>query len=328
MRMLKKGICCILLSFLLCFAIPAIWSAVKSGITYIENGLLVSAESSQAAPEQRAEEMREVVVYYRFGNTRWLSPVRMQIDLRREDTIATTLVRQLIAGPEVTMAHLSGLFPPGTRLISVLSDGTTAFVTLNRAFLDRPDNAPADWEDNEFWQKEATLRRAMALQSIVLSLTEEGQTQRVQLFVADEDDEIGRRLPLAWFDSSVTDPEVFLGACGRDESICLTAHNTLSVILGAWQQHDWTTLSLFLRGAISEKFAVEMEEQGIELLAYSVSPGNISLDGQKATLVVDGKIRTGSGETIEIERESVLLVRSETSWQMDVDALNHLMVRD
>ena len=55
----------------------------------------------------------------------------------------------------------------------------------------------------------------MAFESIVLALTEDGRYQRVQLYVAGGDDEVPRRIPLYWFDQSVTDANVMLAACAR-----------------------------------------------------------------------------------------------------------------
>ncbi len=50
-------------------------------------------------------------------------------------------------GPDAAHDRLSGAFPAGDDVISVQSEGDTAFVTLNQAFLGIPNGAPADWED-------------------------------------------------------------------------------------------------------------------------------------------------------------------------------------
>ena len=333
---MKKGICLALTLFL-------IWTGFEPVKTLFSVERIAQALPRNMAPGTAEipgneavhdnEEIRDAVLYYRFGDTAYLGTAKTEIDLRREETIATTIVERLIEGPKIGYDRLNGLFPRGTRLISAVSDGTTVFVTLNHAFLDSPDGAPQDWEDSEGWQREAALRRTMALQSIVLSLTENADVQRVQLYIAEMDDEIGQRLQMAWFDPDISDPQVYLGACGRDERICLSAHNAMKAILTAWQQNDWKTLALFLnRGANSiheeEALSEKMEALGVELLSFTVSEGVVSLDGSKATIVLDGTIRSAAGEVLSLNRESCLLIREADNWTIEPATLDRLMVRD
>ena len=210
-------------------------TAAAPGVTF-ETQLGVKQESS----------LLDVTLYFRYGETNLLGAVGAKLDMRREETVAQSIVEALLAGPDAAHDRLSGLFPQGTSVISVQSEGDTAFVTLNQAFLGIPDGAPADWEDLADWQAEATLRRRLAFQSIVLALTEDGRYQRVQLYVAGGDDEVPRRIPLYWFDQSATDPNVMLAACARDEQAMLTPNSALKLMLGAWQKQDWEGLYDFL----------------------------------------------------------------------------------
>lgn len=189
-------------------------TAAAPGVTF-ETQLGVKQESS----------LLDVTLYFRYGETNLLGAVGAKLDMRREETVAQSIVEALLAGPDAAHDRLSGLFPQGTSVISVQSEGDTAFVTLNQAFLGIPDGAPADWEDLAGWQAEATLRRRLAFQSIVLALTEDGRYQRVQLYVAGGDDEVPRRIPLYWFDQSATNPNVMLAACARDEQAMLTPNS-------------------------------------------------------------------------------------------------------
>lgn len=333
---MKRGICFALTLLLTITGFEAVRSFVSPEriihalSRQMSNG---TAETPQDDLQPDGNEIRDAVLYYRFGETAYLGMEKTEIDLRREETIATTIVERLIEGPTIGYDRLTGLFPTGTRLISAVSDGTTVYVTLNHAFLDRPDGAPLDWEDSDNWRREAALRRTMALQSIVLSLTEYADAQRVQLFVAEMDDEIGQRLQMGWFDPDITDLQVYLGACGRDERICLSAHNTLRGIMTAWQQHDWRSMALFLNreaDGIHEEEALseKMEALGVELLEFTVSEGVVSLDGSRATLVLDGTIQSAAGEILPLTRESCLLIRENDNWTIEPATLDRLMVRD
>ena len=252
--------------------------------------------------------------------------------MRREETVAQSIVEALLAGPDAAHDRLSGLFPQGTSVISVQSEGDTAFVTLNQAFLGIPDGAPADWEDLADWQAEATLRRRLAFQSIVLALTEDGRYQRVQLYVAGGDDEVPRRIPLYWFDQSATNPNVMLAACARDEQAMLTPNSALKLMLGAWQKQDWEGLYDFLlreeETPTLSGFETQMRETNVQLMAFECTGGTVSLDGQRATVVLDAAIHSDEGGDAQIVRESVSLVRQNDNWCMALTTLESLMIRD
>lgn len=276
----------------------------------------------------------DVTLYYRYGDTNLLGRQSVTLDLRREQTVARSMVEKLIEGPDAAHERLTGLFPRGTEVISVTGDGNTAFVTLSRDFLGKPDGAPSDWEDLEIWQEEAALRRNLAVQSLVLALTEDARYQRVQLYVADSDDDVPERVEMYWFDRTQNDLSVVLGACARDEQVMLTPAQAMKLILEAWQSRDWEALHALLAQdagghlpALGE-FETLMKETDVSLLEYSISGGTVSMDGQRATLVLDAQVRSVSGGDALISRESVPLVRYQDNWAIAPDTLIALMIRD
>lgn len=289
--------------------------------------------SEQLGSHDRTD-MIDVTLYYRFGDTSVLGAQRAQLDIRREETVAMRIVQLLVDGPDISHERLGGLFPQGTRVISVTGEETTAFVTLSSAFLGRPDGAPADWEDSPQWQEEAALRRRLAVQSIVLSLTEDARYQRVQLYVADTDDDVPERVPMAWFDTSVTDPSLLLAASPRDEQAMLTPARAMNMILDAWQSRDWTALYALLSAREGAElparsvFEAEMNGLDISLLSYAATNGTVSFDGQTATMVLDAELRSSEGGDAQIVRESVPLVRVQDNWTIQEDTLRSLMIRD
>jgi len=313
---------------------------------YVIQTVIREQEGNTAKPEERTpsfsqqlgsdekSDMLGVTLYYRFGDTDMLGAQRVELDLRREETIATRIVTHLVEGPDIAHDRLEGVFPQGTKVISVTGEDRTAFVTLSEAFLGRPDGAPADWEDLAVWQEEAALRRRLAVQSIVLALTEDGRYQRVQLYIADNDDDIPRRIAMAWFDPSVTDPTLVLAASPRDEKVMLTPGRAMEMILKAWQNRDYEALYLLMMpengGEVMtpSEFEAEMKEEDVSLLEYACSQGTVSYDGQTATLVLDARIRSAEGGDAEILRESVPLRRWRDNWTMDMDTLRSLMIRD
>jgi len=304
--------------------LDALGSAAKETLGSLSDGEKQEEQQAVAFTQQPVSHARtdtlDVTLYYRFGETNVLGAERVTLDLRREETIAMRIVELLVQGPDISRERLSGVFPQGTQVISVTGEDRTAFVTLSREFLGRPDGAPADWEDLAAWQEEAALRRRLAVQSIVLSLTEDGRFQRVQLYVADNDDEIPQRISMAWLDPSVTDPSLVLAASPRDEKAMLTPNKAMTMILEAWKKRDFASLYPLMASSDGEElptqsaFEAEMKEIGVSLLTYSVTPGTVSYDGQIATLVLDAQLRSQEGGDAQIERESVPLVRWKDNW--------------
>lgn len=338
---MKKAIACLLLALAL---VAALEPHARQWIADAVSGL--AARESKHVHEERTPSFSEqlgstkrtdtldVTLYFRFADTPVLGMQRAQLDIRREETVATSIVQKLIDGPDIAHENLHGVFPQGTELISVSGDGATAFVTLSNGFLGKPDGAPADWEDLTDWQEEAALRRRLAVQSIALALTEEGRYQRVQLYVAQSDDDIPQRIAMAWMDTSVTDPTLVLAACPRDEAAMLTPACALEMIMDAWQQQDWAAIYPLMADTQDNplptlsRFETEMAKREISLLSYSLTPGTVSLNGQTAVVVLDAQIRSRTGGDAQIVRESVPLVRVQDNWALGVDTLESLMIRD
>ena len=338
---MKKAFFCLLIVLaLVVLSEPHVRGYVTDAVRNVLDSRQEAAEQSKAPSfydqlgSHERSDLLGVTLYFRFGDTHLLGAERVQLDIRREETIAMSMVQRLIDGPGVAHSRLAGVFPRGTQVISVRGDGATVFVTLSREFLGRPDGAPADWEDLPQWQTEAALRRRLAAHSLALTLTEDGRYQRMQLYVATNDDDIPERVPMAYFDTSVTDPTLVLAATARDESAALTPGRAMEMIMDCWMTEDWETLYQLLAPQADEElptlsvFEAEMRARDISLLSYEASEGVVSYDGQTATVVVDAGLRSREGGDAKITRESVLLVREQDNWAIRGDTLRALMIRD
>lgn len=339
--MLKKAVCCGVLALAMVFLSQqdvrsALWGAARRLTGMVQQSEQPRQEGIVPFDQQLGVKQNEltlgVTLYFRHGQTAVLGQESALLDMRREETVASSIVQRLIDGPGVSHERLNGVFPQGTQLISVTGDGGTAFVTLSRAFLGMPAGAPADWEDSPAWQEEAALRRRLAVQSIVLALTDEARYQRVQVYVAGGDDEEPQRIPMMYMDTTVSDSTPMLAACARDEQVLLTPHAALQMIMDCWRRQDWETLYTLLARTDETPtlsvFEARMREMGMTLLDYEVSMGTVSLDGQSATLVLDAQIHSDEGGDASILRESVPLLLDADNWAMDLDTLLSLMVRD
>ena len=338
---MKKVIVCLLLALAFVATLePHVRAWMTDGITALlqRQEEAVRQEQEPTFSEQLGSTTRsdllDVTLYFRFADTHVLGAQHAQIDIRREETIATGIVQHLLNGPDMAHENLSHVFPQGTELIDVSGEGATAFVTLSSGFLGRPDGAPADWEDLADWQEEAALRRRLAFQSIVLALTENGRYQRVQLYIADSDDDIPERIAMAWLDTTITDPALVLAACPRDELAMLTPSCALDMVMDAWQMQDWAAMYPLLADLPDDPlptlsvFEAEMAALDVSLLEYRLTPGTVSFDGQSATIVLDAVVRAREGGDAQIVRESIPLLRVQDNWAIKADTLQSLMIRD
>lgn len=228
--------------------------------------------------------------------------------------------------------RLSGVFPQGTEVISVQSEGDTAYVTLNRAFLGIPNGAPPIGRIWTHGRRRRRFAEGWRMNPSCWALTEDGRFQRVQLYVAGGDDEIPQRIPLYWFDRSVSDTGVMLAACARDEQAILTPKSALELMLAAWQKQDWEALyALVLREEETPTlsgFESQMRETNVQLMTYESTSGTVSLDGQRATVVLDAGHPQRRGGDAQIVRESVPLIRQSDNWCVALATLESLMIRD
>ena len=82
------------------------------------------------------------VLYFRYMNEPYLASEIRQVTHSPSKPFELSLLTELISGPGSHSSDLTALFPPGTRVLSTVSQGRTLFVTLSREIMDAyPDDA-------------------------------------------------------------------------------------------------------------------------------------------------------------------------------------------
>ena len=103
-------------------------------------------------------------------------------------------------------------------------------------------------------------------------------------------------------------------------------------MLAAWKKQDWEALyALVLREEETPTlsgFESQMRETNVQLMTYESTSGTVSLDGQRATVVLDAAIHSDEGGDAQIVRESVPLIRQSDNWCVALATLESLMIRD
>lgn len=279
-----------------------------------------SAEGSE--PEQR-----EVSLYYRMRGEDMLARETRQVLFPLDTTVEAMLITKLIEGPGPNLLALTGLFNPGTKVMTS-GEGSLLTVVLSSEFLEKPADAPDNWRQDSAWHSEVLTRRRLALLSIVNTVTEETSYTAVQLLVQqDDNDRYGRRIPRAEIYEDGAE-SVVLSPVTRAEASILSARNTAEIVLSCWREKDYDRLYRFVLGRpTEEEFRQRMLQVDRSLTGFSLLPGVVSNDGQSAVITANIEYRNANGY-VQVRDYPIRMVRDSSLWKMDYEALIRLMEAD
>ena len=283
--------------------------------------------AASASPEN--VDMVEATLYYRFASTPMLAAETRTLTVRRDETAELSVVRALLEGPSAGNSDLSRIFPESVQAESVSWRDHTLYITFNEALLSAFE-LPSNWATQPEWEAEAPLRRKLAIQSVVASLTESFPYTGVQILVHRPSQALtSLRLDNAFFLtdlSGLSDPFV------RDESLLLTPQNTAYAIISAWQSRDYDTLYQYVAATDAGEpkpifsDAVQQMDAAPSLFNFSVSGGSVSPDGQRCVVVARLEILNEDAVLPSIHYP-LALVRENDVWKITVSTLAALLNR-
>ena len=270
----------------------------------------------------------QATLYYRFLDQPMLAAEARTLTIPRDESTEFAIVTALLAGPSAGNSDLQRIFPASVAVESVIPRNNVLFVTFNEALL-TDDGIPSDWELQPAWATEAPLRRRLAIQSIVASITESFPYTGVQILVRrTSEQQTSLRLDSAYFldgSTGLSDPQT------RDESVLLTPQNTALSLLAAWQSGDTETLYAFLThsGPDSLKPSYQAALSDLDALPplsafFLQGGGNTSADGQTAVLTVDLTV-LHQGESILCPAYPLAIIRENDVWKLRYSELQNLM---
>lgn len=297
----------------------------------------IAAMTSTSGEDQRipspADEailprQEQVTLWFRLEDEPLLAPETRTLEISPTAPFELTLLQALTSGPAAASTELRGLFPPGTRVLSTHLEGRTLFVTLSPQIMNDFADEPALWASDARWADEVPLRRRLAMQAIVATVTENCDVDQVVILVEQTSrGSDSLRLRERYYRAG-GDANALAAPLTRDESVLLTPGNTLQVILTCWQERDWPGLYRYIArtdpasGEARPAYdAFAAQADGLpHLTAFTASAGSISPDGQSAvfsvtlTLLTDGQSRTVTC-TLRLHRERGM-------WHISLTQLN------
>ena len=276
-------------------------------------------------------------LYYRYGNTIYLGQEANILLVPRDKIVEQSIVAALIEGPDGAHAELQSVFNAGVQVLATENEDGVMHVTLSDAFLDLPTGAPEYWESDSYWSREVPLRRQLALESIVLSLTEGARCESILMLTASSSDvKVGERIPRAFFYPDEADKTTPLEPVTRSESSVLTPRSAMQGLLLSWQSKSWESLYGFLSTDTSQtqisrptltEFITLATENGKSLLSFNVSNGTFSAHGEKATIVIATQTSDTHGERTKLTGVPLEVVRERDNWKISYTGILSLMQR-
>ena len=295
----------------------------------LEPMVTATNEASLPAPAVAGLPMRKsrATLLFRYGEEPLLAAETREISTARTESYAFSLMSALLNGPSAASTELEGLFPSGTRVISVHQSGRLMFVTLSRHIMNGFPDEPGSWRDQADWAIEVPLRRELAMQSIAATLTENCDVDQVIILVEQTDaatDSLRLRQGYYTLDGSTSLAEPLQ----RDERLLLSPARTAEVILQCWQESDWTRLYRYIAHHDPATGDPRPEESAFvqqmtvlpHLLRAEAQGGNVSEDGRSAVFTVNGAWLANGAEA-PLSGMVLRLIREGCVWRVGLSQL-------
>lgn len=277
---------------------------------------------SATAGDGRVDQ-HQATLYFRFLDSDMLAGESRVIEVSQDESLEMALLSALLDGPSAGQIELQRLLGDDVRIEDVSVSGDMLFLTLSGAFL--RDSIPANWQSQPQWAQEAPLRRKLALQSIVATVTENLPYTSVQVLVADNGQSSARldRSYLLTGEIGPADPLI------RQESLLLTPASVADRLMNAWQSRDFSgiyalTASYSMERPVYETFTAELDAAPT-LTEFACSSGSVSGDGQSATVTL--QFSTVEGDlTLSTAGYPLHLRRDNGLWKIPFDTIKQLML--
>lgn len=288
-------------------------AAARIGDAQEETALLPDAE-----PPASARVSESATIWFRFHDEPYLAPETQTVKRSPNVSFELTLMRALIAGPDIRFTALSPVFPEGTTVVSASVTGRTLYVTFSRELMNRYADEPKDWSSDTYWSREVPLRRELCLQAIAATATENCEVDNVQVLVANANGGADR-LTMDYFPESApgsmpADPAV------RDDALLLTPDRAMDTALTALQEQDWQRLYLYLcendpvTGAARTSYNdfMTVMDRMPRLTSFTLSDGSLS-GSDAVTYGLDAELLSG-GRTVDTGTRTIRLYREKGLW--------------
>ncbi len=320
---MKRTIRCTLLLVLILCVLSGCADRFVGGITERNDGD-PNAYTDAILPESGNDVLGDEVkatLFFRYLNEEMLAGVEKTFRVTNDKTIEELVVQALIDGPEENDYRFSRLIPDDTKLISVKEQSDYLSVTLSGAFLERV-------EDDITGE---VVRKQLAVQSIVNSVTALGNYSRVVILVDQSGQGNGARLTYTqagWEDKG----DLSVEPLGLDFSVVLTPDNVMEKVMDNLMELNYEDLITYLAERDTDGTAgptlpeiAEALEKKASFVSFSLSqPVRVLSGGTSAVALLDITYNSGSGGTYTLTDQPVRMV-FEDVWKVSFRSLSAML---
>ncbi|MGI6151974.1 MAG: GerMN domain-containing protein, partial [Christensenellales bacterium] len=216
-----------------------------SGITEVPSNTFNPVDPN--ANETIAPNETRVKLYFRYLDTDMLAAETRTIQSYANQRVELAVLRALLSGPSQGRG-LTRVIDSQTRVVSVNDEGDTLIVTFSEEFLRNSSNLPDGWGEDAALREEEYLRKRLAVHSVVNTLAGMGDYSHVQILIDFNNSGIGQKVNRSSFGfvEDAQNKNRPLQPLAFNESVSLTARNTVDAVMRALIAHDWQTVYLFL----------------------------------------------------------------------------------
>ena len=285
------------------------------------SGLNESGDATTIRPKPDGTVSSGIVLYYYSPVFSSLTAVEEIVEVPIDKRKELYILERLIDGPD-SNPFLNTIINSKTKVISISDNASTVSVTLSNEFLSLPESAKQISED-----KNMLLR--MCVYSIVNSLTEYGQFDKVQILIDVNNTGIGERVTRATL-GFTDNPQEYLESLSRYDRVLLTPKKALKTAFELIASKDWSTLYIIV-SETEERPEYELFRSlcnaHIENLVLDdeLSDGSVSPRGNTAVITASFRI-TGLAERA-YKDVPIVLNRTNDIWMFSYDLFELYMFR-
>lgn len=272
-----------------------------------------------------------IPLYFGYKYQPYLGVELRDLSENYDKSVEQLAINELIAGPGEG-SELERLIPEGTTA-AVSNVGDTLFVTLSQAFFDTVPGEDQDWQKHPSWRTEVYQRRKMAVYSIVNTITEIGNYNRVQILIQDADNPSGYRPKMAELGMAAEDDSRFLDTIARNPESVLNPKNTITGCLSLFQEKQWEQLFNCTSQVNSQnitpvnvyEFTDSAKDSTIILESYTVSDSPVTFTGNGTAMVnISYVTRDKNNHIIEHTQIPMKLVLVNNIWKVEYDSIQKI----
>ena len=290
--------------------LAAIAAVIMSALMLVScAGLNESGDASTVRPKPEGAVASGAVLYYYSPVYSSLAAIEETVEVPVDRRKELYILERLIDGPD-SNPFITAIINSKTEIVDITDSASTVSVTLSKEFLELTEGAQRVSSD-----KNMLLR--MCAYSVVNSLTEYGQFDKVQILIDVNGTGIGERVTRKEL-GFTENPDEYLEALSRDDSLLMTPNDALKTILTLIENKEWSTLYSLIDTQEKPEYELFSSLCNVHVdnlvLEGELSRGSVSPNGK--TAVITASFKLAGIEERSYQNVPIVLNKTDDVWKL------------